>query len=72
VQKNNNKKAIPYKQQKNTNSEASVITATRLLYSIMGLVVIQYRGVDKVFKTLAKLASSQEFSLAKSDNWPNI
>jgi hypothetical protein len=30
-------------------------------------------GVDKFFKTLAKLASSEEFSLAKSENnWPNI
>jgi hypothetical protein len=29
------------------------------------------RGVDKVFKTLAKLASSSELLLAKSENnWP--
>jgi hypothetical protein len=29
------------------------------------------RGVDKVFKTSSKLASSSEFSLAKSENnWP--
>jgi hypothetical protein len=31
------------------------------------------RGVDKFFKTLAKLASSSEFSLAKSENnWPGL
>jgi hypothetical protein len=31
------------------------------------------RGVDKVFKTLAKLASSSEYLLAKSENnWPNM
>jgi hypothetical protein len=31
------------------------------------------RGVDKVFKTLAKLASRPVFSLAKSkNNWPKI
>jgi hypothetical protein len=31
------------------------------------------RGVHKFFKTLAKLASSLEYLLAKSDNnWPNI
>jgi hypothetical protein len=31
------------------------------------------RGVDKFFKTLAKLASSSVFSLAKSENnWPKI
>jgi hypothetical protein len=32
-----------------------------------------YRGVDKFFKTLAKLASSLDFSLAKSENnWSKI
>jgi hypothetical protein len=31
------------------------------------------RGVDKFFKTLAKLASSSAFSLAKSENkWPHL
>jgi hypothetical protein len=31
------------------------------------------RGVDKFFKTLAKLASSSVFLLAKSENnWPKI
>jgi hypothetical protein len=31
------------------------------------------RGVNKFFKTLAKVASISEFSLAKSENnWPNI
>jgi hypothetical protein len=31
------------------------------------------RGVDKVFKTLAKLVSSSVFFLAKSENnWPKI
>jgi hypothetical protein len=31
---------------------------------------VTYRGVDKFFKTLAKLASSSVFSLAKSEsNW---
>jgi hypothetical protein len=31
------------------------------------------RGVDKFFKTLAKLARSSQFSLAKSENnWPKI
>jgi hypothetical protein len=31
------------------------------------------RGVGKFFKTLAKLASSSIFSLAKSENnWPKI
>jgi hypothetical protein len=32
-----------------------------------------YKGVDKFFKTLAKLESSSVFSLAKSENnWPKI
>jgi hypothetical protein len=31
------------------------------------------RGLDKFFKTLAKLASSSVFSLTKSENnWPKI
>jgi hypothetical protein len=31
------------------------------------------RGVDKFFKTLAKLATSSVFSLAKSENnWPKL
>jgi hypothetical protein len=34
---------------------------------------MQCRGEDKFFKTLAKLASSVVFSLAKSENnWPQI
>jgi hypothetical protein len=36
-------------------------------------IVYCYRGVDKFFKTLAKLAISSEFSLSKSENdWPKI
>jgi hypothetical protein len=32
-----------------------------------------FRGVNKVFKTLAKLASNLVFSLAMSENgWPKI
>jgi hypothetical protein len=37
--------------------------------------VDRYRrwGVDTFFKTLAKLASGKEFSLAKSENnWPHL
>jgi hypothetical protein len=31
------------------------------------------KDVDKLFKTLAKLASSSEYLLAKSENnWPNV
>jgi hypothetical protein len=35
------------------------------------IVLVYSRGVDKFFKTLAKLASSPALSLAKTENnWP--
>jgi hypothetical protein len=38
---------------------------------VLHIYVAAHRGVNKFFKTLAKLASSLVFSLAKSENnWP--
>jgi hypothetical protein len=43
------------------------------LFAFQLFCFILIRGADKYFKTLAKLASTSIFSLAKSENnWPKI